>query len=76
MPTIREDRQMLSTVWGIVRNGKVELLEPIEVSEGAKVLVTLPNGDDADFWGHASESALDAVWKNSEDDIYGQLLQK
>ena len=67
---------MLSTVWSIVRDGKIELLESVEVSEGAKVLVTLPNSDDADFWLHASQSALDAVWNNSEDDVYVQLLQK
>lgn len=67
---------MLSTVWGVVRDGKIELLEPVEVSEGAKVLVTLPRSDDADFWLQASQTALDAVWKNSEDDVYGQLLQK
>jgi hypothetical protein len=67
---------MLSTVWGVVRDGKIELLEPVEVSEGAKVLVTFPSGDDAHFWLHASQTALDAVWKNSEDDVYGQLLQK
>jgi hypothetical protein len=67
---------VLSTVWGVVRDGKIELLEPVEVSEGAKVLVTLPHSDDADFWLRVSQVALDAVWKNSEDDVYGALLQK
>ena len=45
-------------------------------SARAKVLVTLPHSDGADFWLQASQTALDAVWKNSEDDVYGQLLQK
>jgi hypothetical protein len=67
---------MLSTVWGIVRDGKIELLEPVEVPEGAKVLVTLPDSDGANFWLHASQTALDTVWVNSEDDVYGELLQK
>jgi hypothetical protein len=67
---------MLSTVWGVVRDGKIELLEPVEVSEGAKVLVTLPHSDEGDFWLRASRTSLDTVWRNSEDDVYGQLLQK
>ncbi|HXM47694.1 MAG TPA: hypothetical protein VN956_07485 [Pyrinomonadaceae bacterium] len=28
-----------------------------------------------DFWLRASESSLDAIWDNSEDDIYGELLE-
>jgi hypothetical protein len=67
---------MLSAVWGVVRDGKIELLEPVEISEGTKVLVTLPPNDDANFWLHLSQTALDAVWNNSEDDVYVQLLQK
>jgi len=67
---------MLSTVWGVVRDGKIELLEPIELSEGTKVLVTLNQSEDTDFWLRASQTALDAVWNNSEDDVYTQLLQK
>ena len=27
-----------------------------------------------DFWLKASEPSLDAIWDNSEDDIYGELL--
>jgi len=64
---------MLNTVRAVVRNGKIELLENIEVPEGAEVLVTvLSNGDD--FWLLASESSLSAIWDNSEDDIYAELL--
>ncbi len=67
---------MLNTVWGVVRDGKIELLEPVEISEGAKVLVTLPPSDDTDFWLQVSQTALDAVWNNPEDDVYAQLLKK
>jgi len=64
---------MLNTVRAVVRNGKIELLENIEVPEGAEVLVTvLSNGND--FWLLASESSLSAIWDNSEDDIYAELL--
>jgi hypothetical protein len=67
---------MLNTIWGVVRDGKIELLESVDLSEGAKVLVTLTQSEGTDFWLKASQTALDAVWNNSEDDVYGQLLQK
>jgi hypothetical protein len=28
-----------------------------------------------DFWLKASEPSLDAIWDNSEDDIYGEILK-
>jgi len=30
--------------------------------------------DDEEFWASVSQVALDAIWNNSEDDIYAQLL--
>jgi hypothetical protein len=66
---------MLNTVWAVVHEGKVELLEPLELPEGAKVLVTLLPDDDQDFWGRASQTTLEAIWNNTEDDVYAQLLQ-
>lgn len=30
--------------------------------------------EDAKFWQSASSSSLDAVWNNTEDDVYGDLL--
>ncbi|HEY0739420.1 MAG TPA: hypothetical protein VGD69_31140 [Herpetosiphonaceae bacterium] len=66
---------MLTTVWAVVHEGKVELLEQLDLPEGTKVLVTLLPDDEQDFWIGASQASLDAVWNNSEDDIYAQLLQ-
>ncbi|GAX41797.1 hypothetical protein NIES4075_27940 [Tolypothrix sp. NIES-4075] len=66
---------MLKTVWATVRQGKIELLESAELTEGAKVLVTLLPDDEADFWLQTSQS-LNAVWDNIEDDVYAQLLEK
>jgi len=48
-------------------------MEEIELPEGTEVLVTTPL-DKADFWRRASESSVDAVWDNPEDDVYAQLL--
>lgn len=68
---------MLKSVWAVVRNGKVELLEDIQLSEGSKVLITLiSDQDEQQFWITASETALNKVWDNQEDDIYGKLLDK
>jgi hypothetical protein len=67
---------MISTVWAVVREGKVVPLENIELPEGARALVTLLPDETEEFWLRASESALDAVWDNAEDDCYAELLEK
>lgn len=37
---------------------------------------TAPATIDHDFWLKASESSLDPIWDNSEDDIYAELLNR
>ncbi len=66
---------MSKTIRAIVRAGKIELLEKVELPDGTEVLVT-PLVDEPDFWVGVSESALNAVWDNSEDDVYAELLEK
>ncbi|WP_445174349.1 hypothetical protein [Microcoleus sp.] len=41
---------MLKTLWATVRQGKIELLESLELPEGAKVLVTLLPDEEGEFW--------------------------
>ncbi len=66
---------MLKTIWATVQQGKIELLEISELPEGAKLLITLLSSDyESEFWLQASQSSLDAVWNNTEDDIYAELL--
>jgi hypothetical protein len=65
---------MLNTLWATVRQGKIELLESAELPEGVRVLVTVLPDNEAQFWVDASQTSLDAVWDNTEDDIYAQLL--
>jgi hypothetical protein len=65
---------MLQTLWATIRQGKIELLESMELPEGTKVLVTLLPDDETGFWLQASQVSLDAVWDNTEDDVYAQLL--
>ena len=61
---------MLKTLWATVRQGKIELLESAELPEGVRVLVTVLPNDEAEFWLQASQISLDAVWDNTEDDVY------
>jgi hypothetical protein len=65
---------MLSTIRAVVRDGKIELLEPVSLPNGAHLLVTILTEDDQGFWQQASESSLKQVWDNPEDDIYAELL--
>jgi len=67
---------MLNTVWAVVREGKIELLEKVEVPEGTKVLVTLLPNDETQFWMQASQVSLDKIWDNPEDDVYEERLQE
>ena len=67
---------MLNTVWAIVREGKIELLEHVDLPEGRKVLVTLLPDEDTLFWLHTSQVSLDVIWDNIEGDVYARLLEK
>jgi hypothetical protein len=64
---------MLNTIRAIVKEGKIELLEEMDIPEGTEVLVT-PLIDDTDFWLKASRSTIDAVWDNEDDNVYAELL--
>lgn len=68
---------MLRTIWAVVREGKIELLEDVPLLEGTKLLVTLmPNEDEQQFWLNVSDRSVAEVWNNTEDDIYAELLQE
>jgi hypothetical protein len=62
---------MLQTLWATIRQGKIELLESTELPEGTRVIVTLLPDDEAGFWIQASQTSLDAVWDNTEEDDKG-----
>ena len=64
----------MQNIRAIVREGRIELLEEVEIPEGTEVLITpLP---DESFWLNVSESSLDSIWGNAEDDVYAELLEK
>jgi hypothetical protein len=57
---------MLKTVWAVVREGKIERLENLLLSEGTRILVTvMPDEDEQQFWMEASERSLAAVLENT-----------
>ena len=66
---------MLRTALGIVKDGKIEILERIALTEGQRVLVTMLPNDDM-FWQEASQGTLKQIWDNKEDDVYARLLDK
>lgn len=65
---------MLSTVKAVVREGKIELLERVDLPEGSKLLVTVLPDEEASFWLDASQTSLDRIWDHPEDDVYACLL--
>ena len=65
---------MSKTLRAVVHGGRIELLEPVDLPEGTKLLVTLLPDEEAEFWLSASQASLDTLWDNPEDDVYGQLL--
>lgn len=69
---------MLNTARGIVREGKIDLLEPVKLPEGSQVLVTiLPKQDEERFfWLNASIPSLQQTWDNPEDEVYNELLEE
>jgi hypothetical protein len=70
-----QSRNMLRTLWAKVEQGRIELLESAKLPEGVRVLVTVLSEEEADFWLRSSQTSLDAVWGNAEDDVYAQLLE-
>ena len=67
---------MLKTLLATVRQGKIEISEPVALREGTKVLVTVLSNDEAEFWSNATHESLNKVWDNAEDDVYAELLEE
>jgi len=67
---------MPKTLRAVIREGKIEPMEQVDLPEGSKVLVTLLPDDEAEFWLQASQASLDTIWDNPEDDVYAHLLKE
>ena len=66
----------MNTIEAIVKNGQIVPLADVRLEEGEKVLVTLSDSYDEDFWNAVTDDSLDKIWDNLEDDIYAELLTK
>jgi hypothetical protein len=66
----------MQTTWAVVHDGQIRLSEPLALPEGATVLVTVVGDAEQEFWQCASEQSLAAIWNNTEDDVYADLLEK
>ncbi len=66
---------MQERIRAVVNEGRIELLDELDLPNGTEVLVTvLSDGDD--FWLRASEPSLKVIWNNTEDDVYAELLER
>ena len=66
----------MNTIEAVVKNGHIIPLESVELIEGSRVLVTLADTEEQEFWASATEESLDNIWDNKEDDVYAELLAK
>lgn len=69
---------MLKTFKTQYKNGNILLTNAaVDIPENAVIFVSYKDNSSVDdFFLSASESSLDEIWNNNEDDIYEQLLKK
>jgi hypothetical protein len=74
---------MLHTVWATIRDGKIELLEPLPLAEGVRLLVTVvPPEEEAEVADiRQAYPLMDAVarqegWDDPEMDSYDIYARK
>jgi hypothetical protein len=65
---------MPAVIRGVVRNGRIEPVEPLTASEGTEVLVAVPlEGEQEEaMWRLTSHAVLLRAW-DSSDDVYDAL---
>ena len=69
---------MQNVARAIVHDGKIEMVDEIDLPEGTRLLVTVVSEEDEEkaFWMAASLPAMQALWDNEEDDVYERLLEE
>ncbi len=67
---------MYSSINGVFYNGSVNILENIKIPEGSKLIITIIDDNEKEFWVSASNENLKDIWNNPQDDIYEELLKK
>jgi hypothetical protein len=67
---------MLRTIQTRIKHGQILLSKDINIPDDTLIFVSFKDNSSDDYFLKASESALDKIWDNSEDDIYEKLLKK
>jgi hypothetical protein len=68
---------MINTIWAVVKEGRIQPLEEVDLAEGTRALITLlPEEEEKDFWLMASKSSIEEIWADEKDNIYAELLEK
>ena len=52
---------MLNTLWAVLREGKIEVLEDVDLREGRKVLVTALSDEESLLWQNTSQVSLNKM---------------
>ncbi len=67
---------MMQTFQTKFKQGKILLNKEMRIPENTTLFVSFKDNSSDDLFLKASESSLDNIWNNNEDDIYEQLLKK
>ncbi len=68
---------MLKTIKTKYRRGILKVPENFNIPDNSTVFISYTESDETDSGIlQSSESYLDKIWNNNEDDIYEQLLNK
>jgi hypothetical protein len=67
---------MYQTLSAKIKNGRIALIDKAKIPEGAHVLVTVMQADEGQFWRKASQTSLNKIWANKDDDAYEKLISK
>lgn len=68
---------MLKTIKTKYRRGILKVPENFNIPDNSTVFISYAESDETDSGIlQSSESYLDKIWNNNEDDIYEQLLNK
>jgi hypothetical protein len=74
---IKERRQLVQTLLESLQRESSSELKKRNLSRLRGIAKTTEtSSEDPEFWLQASQTSLDTVWNNTEDDVYAQLLQK
>lgn len=67
---------MLKTFQAKIENGNILLNNNIKIPDKSVIFISYNDNSKDDFFLVSSESSLEKIWKNDEDDIYENLLEK